>query len=159
MEYTRNHNPKYFEEHQYYANCGSFALNIEEWYSPDEYFESDMGMTVEEWIENCIYNGYDEYDASDEFTNILVCYIMNDFHEVRIVERASELQSNEELIAFRTFVDFEGNWDFHFKVLRNGMWLEKCGGDPVRFCEKDDWHNGILDYISNTVYFARKIES
>ena len=94
---------------------------------------------------------------SDEFAGILVNYILNDFDDVRYIVQISELEQNEELIAFRTFVTTDGNWDFHFKVLRNGMWLEKCGSDPTRFCEKDDWHNGLMEYISYTSYFARKL--
>ena len=157
MEYTKNTNPHYYEENQNCSNCGSFAFQIEEWYSPDEYFEEDMGVSVEEWIDNRIWNGWDEYDMSDEFAGILVNYILNDFDDVRYIVQISELEQNEELIAFRTFVTTDGNWDFHFKVLRNGMWLEKCGSDPTRFCEKDDWHNGLMEYISYTSYFARKL--
>ena len=67
--------------------------------------------------------------------------------------------SDEELIAFRAFVNEDCNWDFHFKVLRNGLWQEKCGSDPVRFCEEDDWHNGLVEYISYTSYFAKKLAS
>ena len=159
MNYTRNHNPHYYEECQDFANCGSFAFNIEEWYSPDDYFEDDMGETVEQWIDHCIWNGWDEYDMSDEFAGILVNYILNDFDDVRYLVWEGEIQPDEELIAFRTFVDTEGNWDFHFKVFRDGLWLEKCGSDPLRFCEESDWNNGILEYISQTVYFARKLES
>ena len=159
MEYTRNHNPNYFDECQRFANCGSFAFNIEEWYSPDEYFEEDTGYCVEEWIDHCVWNGWDEYDMSDAFADMLVKYILLDFDDVRTVSYAADVKSNEELIAFRTFVTCEGGWDFHFKVLRDGMWLEKCGVDPVRFCEKDDWHNGLMEYISTTIYFARKLES
>ena len=98
MEYTKNTNPHYYEENQNCSNCGSFAFQIEEWSLLDEYFEEDMGVSVEEWIDNCIWNGCDE-----------------------------------------------------------GMWLEKCGSDPTRFCEKDDWHNGLMEYISYTSYFARKL--
>ena len=144
MEYTKNTNPHYYEENQSCSNCGSFAFQIEEWYSPDEYFEEDMGVSVEEWIDNCIWNGWDEYDMSDEFAGILVNYILNDFDDVRYIVQIGELEQNE---------------DFHFKVFRDGLWLEKCGSDPVRFCEENDWNNGLLEYISQTIYFARKLES
>ena len=159
MEYTRNYNPNYYEECQHYANCGSFAFQIEEWYSPDEDFENNIGLTIDEWIEQGKDNGWDEYDMSDWFTEMLTDCILNDFEDVRCIDCASELEPNEELILFRTFIDYDNNWDFHFKVLRNGMWLEKCGGDPVRFCDKDDWHNGCMEYTSIIVYFARKLES
>jgi len=159
MGYTRNYNPNYFEECEGSTNCGSFAFNIEEWYSPDKYFEEDFYCCVDEWIDHCIRNGWDEQGISNAFVDILVKYILLDFDDIRIVSYAADVKSNEELIAFRTFVNSEGNWDFHFKVLRDYVWLEKCGSKPVRFCEKDDWHNGFIEYNSPTVYFARKLEN
>ena len=122
MTYTRNHDPNYFEECQSFANCGSFAFIVEEWYSPDEYFEDDMGQTIEQWIDRCVWNGWDVYDMSNEFAGILVNYILNDFDDVRYLIWEGEIQPDEELIAVRTFVDTEGDWDFHFKVFRDGLW-------------------------------------
>lgn len=152
MNYTKNNDPNYYEKHQGSSNCGSFAFQIEEWYSPDE------GFDVEEWID-CGYNGgWDDYELADSFVEQLIPVILDDFDNVRFIFSKAELESNEELIAFRTWVE-EGNWDFHFKVLRDGLWQEKCGSDPVRFCSEDDWHNGIMDYNSYTVYFARKLAS
>ena len=159
MNYTRNSNPNFYEEHQSVANCGSFAFQIEEWYSPEIYFDEDQDMCVEDWIEQGFESGCDEYDLSDGFAEILANYVLKDFEDVRYLLWPEELESNEELIAFRTFVDMDCNWDFHFKVYRNGFWQEKCGSDPVRFCEEDDWNNGLTEYISCTFYFARKLEN
>lgn len=158
MNYTRNHNPNYYEENQGCSNCGSFAFQIEEWYSPDEYFEENEGICIEEWIQEGFDNGYDEYDLSDWLAEILTSYILSDFNDIHNIWGPGQVDNNEELIAFRTFVNIEGNWDFHFKVYRDGLWQEKCGSDPVRFCDEWDWNNGLLDYISHTVYFARKLE-
>ncbi len=152
MNYTKNYNPHYYDENQRWSNCGSFAFQIEEWYSPSEDFD------VEEWIEEGYKCGCDDYDLADSFVEQLVPIILNDFDDVRFIVNEDELKSDEELIAFRTWVE-EGNWDFHFKVLRDGLWQEKCGSDPVRFCSEDDWHNGLMDYNSYTVYFARKLAS
>ena len=127
MNYTQNHDPNYYEKHQGSSNCGSFAFQIKEWYSPDEEFENEMGYDIDEWVEQGIKNGWDEWDMSDWLANTLVEYILSE--------------------------------DFHFKVLRNGLWQEKCGSDPVRFCEEDDWHNGLVEYISYTSYFAKKLAS
>lgn len=159
MNYTRNHNPNYYEECQHYANCGSFAFQIEEWYSPDEYFEDNEGICVENWICEGLESGCDEFDLSDGLAEILTNYILNDFDDVRYMWSPAELQDNEELIAFRTFVDSDYNWDFHFKVFRDGRWQEKCGSDPIRFCDEWDWNNGALEYISSTYYFARNLAS
>lgn len=159
MNYTRNHDPNFYEEYQAIANCGSFAFQVEEWYAPDDYFEDDNGICIEAWIEEGLEEGCSEYDLADGLAEILANYILLDFEDVRYLMWPSELQENEELIAFRTFVDDSCNWDFHFKVYRNGLWQEKCGSDPVRFCDEWDWNNGLLDYISCTFYFARKLES
>ena len=157
MDYTRNYNPNYYEENQHYANCGSFVFQIEEWYSPDEYFENNFGQCIGEWIEQGLEDGCDEWDLSDGLAEIFIDYILMDFDDVRYMWSPAELQDDEELIAFRTYVCDDCNWDFHFKVFRDGHWQEKCGGDPVRFCDEWDWHNGLVDYISSTFYFARKV--
>ena len=159
MNYTPNHNPKFYDENPKRANCGSFAFNIEEWYCPDVYFEHDIGIDIDSWIEQGFATGADEWELADDLASILSKYILSDFKDVRLLYNPSYIQPGEELIAFRTFVDEDFNWDFHFKVLRNGLWQEKCGSDPVRFCEEDDWHNGLLDYISYTFYFAKKLAS
>jgi hypothetical protein len=43
--------------------------------------------------------------------------------------------------------------DFHFKVLRDGHWLEKQGMEQVKFCELDEWGR----YIGEPVYMYHKI--
>lgn len=159
MNYTQNHDPNYYEKHQDSSNCGSFAFQIEEWYSPDEYFEDIQGQSIEEWIERGLEVGYDEWELSDLLADLLSDYVLMDFEDVHYLWSPAEVQDNEELIAFRAFVSDDCNWDFHFKVFRDGIWQEKCGSDPVRFCSEDDWHNGIMDYNSYTVYFAKKLAS
>ena len=159
MNYTQNHDPNYYEENRNISNCGSFAFQIKEWYSPDGEFENEMGYDIDEWVEQGIHEGFDEWEMSDGLANALTEYILSDFDDVRYLINPSDVQPDEELIAFRTFVTNDFNWDFHFKVLRNGLWQEKCGSDPVRFCEEDDWHNGLMEYISYTSYFAKKLAS
>ncbi len=155
MEYTRNSNPNFYKENQTMSNCGSFAFNIEEWYSPDTDFIDDYG-DIEEWIStNLQYS--DEWEVSDLFAHMLAEYILRDFSDVRYLICADEIEPNEELIAFRTFVNEDEMWDFHFKVFRNGEWQEKCGSGPVKFCEEDEWQTGVNSYISETLYFAKLI--
>ena len=50
MLFSPNHDPNYFEEHSFLTNCGSFAFNIQEWYSPDDRFvEEIMEKPVSQW--------------------------------------------------------------------------------------------------------------
>ena len=66
--------------------------------------------------------------------------------------------SDKELIAFNGFCicddDYNTDVDFHFKVLRDGMWSEKPGREPVKFCELDEWGR----YTGKTVYMYHKID-
>ena len=36
MNYTRNSDPTYYKTHENETNCGSFALRLQEWYSPED---------------------------------------------------------------------------------------------------------------------------
>lgn len=57
--------------------------------------------------------------------------------------------------------------DFHFRVFRNGKWMEKCGATEIQECEpwNDDFghhandFNGSSDngYLSPTVLFINKV--
>jgi hypothetical protein len=164
MEYTKNSDPNYFEENEAWSNCGSFAFNIEEWYDPECDFEIDVGY-IGDWMMEMVDNGYSCDEVADIYTERLVESVLNDFFgEVREVCFPSEIQENEELIALRGCCRYETNednypdYDFHFKVLRNGIWQEKCGQLPVKFCTEDDWTYMTRTYNSETIYFAHQIE-
>ena len=160
--YTRNSDPKYYETHQGSSNCGSYAFNVKEWYDADGWFEDEVG-SIDDWIIDKVEAGYDDVDISDFYAEELKTQILNDFDgALREVEGESDfIDLDEELVAFRTFCIYSEdgwtNYDFHFKVFRNGCWMEKCGGEEVRFCTIDDWSNGANTYISKIHYFAHKV--
>ena len=73
MEYTRNSDPEYYDKNRYRANCGSYALRLCEWYDPETYLMDQTDtIYVEEWIEHMALNGYDNYDITDFYIDILV---------------------------------------------------------------------------------------
>lgn len=158
--FTRNTDPRYWDEEQSWCNCGSFALNIREWYSPEwicafDLYEDSYWDYLSHLLEE---REIDEYEASDKYALRLIEGILKDFpNEVRFLVDESEINKDEELIEFRAvFINDEEN-DFHFKVFRDGYWMEKNGSGEVHLCSADNWDYGDLVYISNTYYLARKI--
>ena len=148
--YTKNSNPNYFIENPLDGNCGSFALNVEEWYISD--LDIDNTITASEMLDE----GRDIDDVFDYLTFMNVKQILKDFEgEVRILFNKRNVHEDEELIAYRIgiFTDEETEeieTDFHFKVRRNGKWMEKPGSTEVRECdlkEDEEWVNS-----SNTIY-------
>jgi hypothetical protein len=163
MEYTKNTNPHYYEENEAYSNCGSFAFNVEEWYDPESDFEIDVGY-VGDWIVEMVDNGFSCDEVADIYAEKLAESVLNDFFgEVREILFPWQVKDNEELIAFRGYCRYETNedsypdYDFHFKVFRNGIWQEKCGRHPVKFCTEDDWTYMTRTYNSYTIYFAHLV--
>lgn len=162
MSYIKNTDPNYFIDHQSESNCGSYAFNIQGWYDPEFALLLDTG-SIEEWIVELVQEGWSDEEISELYSDSLVNSILSDFEgEIEEVNCTYRPNADEELIAFRTYcvgdgIDEWADWDFHFKVFRDGLWMEKCGRDPVQFCLEDEWQYGIRSYISNTVYFAHKI--
>lgn len=159
MEYTRNRDLNYYNAHRYRANCGSYALRLNEWYDPEAYLmDQTETMYVEEWIEHMALNGYDNYDITDVYIDILVEGILREFDgELELCDGRPPTTSDKELIAFNGFCNCDENYnidyDFHFKVFRDGMWSEKPGCEPVKFCELEEWGR----YTGEPVYMYHKI--
>ena len=158
MNYTRNSDPTYYESNCSHTNCGSYALRLKEWYDPEDYFEKKLGF-INVWIENQSTAGYSDEEISDMYSEILVEGMLEEFEgELRICDGTPPKSDEEELIAFSTwcYSDLEreyADYDFHFKVYRDGKWSEKRGNTKVRNCTKEDW--GM--YISPPVYMYHKI--
>ena len=157
MDYTRNSDLTYYESHPDDANCGSYALSLNEWYDPEEYFE-DINGDIRGWIEEMYEEGYSDCEITDIYSSILVEGMLQEFEgELEPCCGAPARNSNEELIAFCTFChwepDYDSDYDFHFKVFRNGSWLEKNGSERVKFCEEDEWGR----YTGDVYYFYHKI--
>ena len=158
MYYTRNSDLTYYETHRYEANCGSYALRLNEWYDLDYYFEDVTGYYIDEWITEKSEEGYNDYEISTMYGDILVQGILEEFDgELEICGGWPPKTDDVELIAFSTYCYANSSkysdYDYHFKVLRDGKWMEKCGSGPVEECTEDGWG----DYIGDVTYFYHKI--
>ena len=153
MSYTRNTDPTYYYKNSGAVNCGSFALRLNEWYEPEEDYDE-----IYDWIIGMSWD-YDDYEISNLYADIIIDRILSDFSdEIEICDGRAPSTSDTELIAFATFCEYDEseeycNWDFHFKVFRNGIWQQKCGCFPPEFCELDEWGR----YTSKVTYFYHKI--
>lgn len=152
MAYTRNSNLLYYEEYPDEANCGSYALRLNEWYDPEYYFEVTEGE-IYSWIEEKFNEGYEDWEISTIYGKILAEGMLKEFQDELELCNGNPAPTNDvELIAFNTFCgnySYGYDYDFHFKVFRDGKWMEKCGTGPVKECELDEWG----DYIGNTIFF------
>lgn len=159
MEYTRNSDLSYYENWPLSTNCGSYALRLNEWYDLDDPFEDIVGSYIDDWIVEKYEEGYSNFDISCLYGEILIDCILNEFgEELEICDGRPPSTSDVELIAFCTFCYCdEGehtDYDYHFKVFRNGKWKEKCGGQKVKECSIDEWG----DYIGDVFYLYHKIK-
>ena len=137
MYYTRNSDLTYYETHRHDANCGSYALRLNEWYNLDDYFEDVTGYYVEDWVVEKDQEGFDDYEISTMYGEILVQGILEEFNTY----------------CYSADSPNSVGYDYHFKVLRDGKWMEKCGMEPVQECTEDGWG----DYIGDVFYFYHKV--
>ena len=160
MYYTRNSDLKYYETNRTEVNCGSYALRLNEWYDLDTVFEDRMGYYIDEWISEKGKEGYSDYEISTMYGDILVeAMLENMADELEQCDGAPPTTDDEELIAFCTFCYCENtqwpDFDYHFKVFRDGKWMEKIGTGPVHECDEFDWG----DYIGDVTYFYHKLKN
>ncbi len=159
MYYTRNSDLTYYETHRHDVNCGSYALRLNEWYNLDSYFEDTTGYWVEDWVVKKDQEGFDDYEISTMYGEILVQGILEEFEgELELCGGWPPKTDDVELVAFSTYCYSSDSpnsvtYDYHFKVLRDGKWMEKCGIGPVEECTEDWWG----DYIGDVFYFYHKI--
>lgn len=165
--YTKNSNKNYYKENEKDTNCGSFALNIEEWYEPDDSLQNDNWVVAEGMFKS---GDYTDKEIIEVLFERSVNGILKDFDDEirRVPNEKAELKNNEELIAFRIGTNFwfdpqnfyDLDVDFHFQVLRDGRWQEKFGTGSVHDCEKDnlykDWETSTFLYENPTAFFAHK---
>ena len=155
MKYKRNSDPDYYIDRQADSNCGSFALRLEGWYDPEAYFYDYVKpVGVINWM-NELSESYNDDEIATFYAEILIERMLKEFEgELRILARGQKVEANEELIEFRTFCwSWDETWDFHFKVFRDGKWMEKNGDGPVHECEEDEWG----DYDSEVFYLAHRV--
>lgn len=141
---TRRHfnsDPSFWEENHTDCNCGAYALNLIGWYLP--YNNRDER---DNWIDTMLEEDYSEDEIKEIVLTADVSNMLNQFGDYLIpVNSPDEVPDNEDVIAYRVslFVcrDDDPNtydyadYDFHFKVRRDGKWSEKVGMDKVVPCE------------------------
>ena len=157
MEYTRNSDPTYYNKYRRCANCGSYALRLQEWYDPEEYLERLVG-DIYDWIEALNMEGYSNDEITEFYIDTLADGMLQEFEgELTICDGRPPHTSDEELIALNGFCLCDEHYnidvDFHFKVFRDGMWSEKCGQEPTKFCEENEWGR----YIGEPIYMYHYI--
>lgn len=127
-------------------NCGGYALGIFNWYCP--YGEQERGIELFE----------EKILSVEELTTELVEFMLNDFEDLRVIEKVEDLKENEYAIAFKV-----GEDDFHFaRRAKNGAWFHKRGGVPkIERMRKeqvfaDVWYNETVNYTSKTILLAKE---
>ena len=164
MAFVANHDPNYFKENSFHTNCGSYAFNIREWYGPDDKFDED---DIE--LGNRLYKEglLDVEDILDLLYRRDVKQILKDFKLVQVANQNVTLRPNEELIAFRLCVNPDAPTeeeplyiDYHFRVKRNGHWMEKQGCHEIKMVDnysEDPWEvSEELIYTGPIAYFVKK---
>ena len=153
-----NNDPTFWDDDPAECNCGSYALNIVEWYYPYEDRE-----TRDNWIESMLENGFTVEEAREEVFAEDVYNMETQFGDYLVpIDSPDNIPNEVEVIAYRVSLTYDPwdniYYDFHFKVRRGGYWSEKCGMDEVRPCAlqaDETWDNGdCLQYSSTIQYFA-----
>ena len=151
MNYRRNNDLNYYNKYPDYANCGSYALRLEGWYDPEDYF-CEINGDINEWAEQMVET-HSEYEVANIYAETLIEGMLKEFKgELRLINNYSEAKPDEEIILFCTFCGGWGYYDFHFKVFRDGKWMEKNGIDMVHETREDNWG----EYISDVWCLAHK---
>lgn len=168
--YKRNSNPNLFADKEQDTNCGSFALNVTEWYTPyvfepkeEELWKYDEDERAQ-WVYDMLQDGY----TIDE---VMDCLIERDFEFVlktcpwlepieeeeiydggRVIAYRLSLQVPDDISEF----DMDEDGDFHFRVLIDGEWWEKNGAGPVKRVEDPDvWEVDDWLVYSGPIRYAR----
>ena len=161
--YTSNNDPNYYETHRFDTNCGSYALRLKEWY--DNEIDEEWGG-ASEWIEELADAEIPFSEIPDIIAKAYIDELLLDFPENELVLLNKITQNilkdmTVELIAFRVYAPIQEYlmndctcFDFHFRVWRDGHWMEKNGSQAVRKCNLTDWGK----YNSSTFFLLHKIK-
>ena len=154
--YQRNSNPNIFYEKEQELNCGSFALNVTEWYVPyieeadvDDY--ESMMYTADERdfrISELFRDGYSREEVMLDILDRDFEFILKTCPWLEPIER-DEINIDDRVIAYRLSMmcedypddfDPDRDMDFHFRVLIDGEWWEKNGAGEVHYvtCKTND---------------------
>lgn len=154
-------------------NCGGYALQTFSWYKPYEFDSYDyiyellaQGYSEEEITERILEVSRDnmEWDFGDKIRFIRTDYFSRENTQEELL---NQLEENEELIAFRIGLEIDDcdydnpvivDYDFHYRVYRNGSWSEKMGNESITPCDfEEDYWDGFCIYDSPIYYFAMKV--
>lgn len=153
-----------------WLNCGSFALGVDEWFTP---YEDRMGVgenklfyNIEDEISYRLAEGLSLEETYEALLDEDSHEILNKCPWCRLVSTVEAKKHTTNIVAYRLaiVVDDDGevlDYDFHFRLLKDGVWCEKCGGRPTRECREQDWNifekpwdtNSNIIYDSPIVYF------
>lgn len=172
MNYNKITNPNFWDEPRPLCNCGSFALGVDTWFAPygNEDCSTNEGLEAREII---IASLHEEGASVDAIMSILLEMDQEEIlRECPWLEPILEGEIKEEdtVVAYRLSLNideevlFEIDEDYHFRIRKQGVWMEKCGDGEVIQCAEQDWddfrkpwhlpHN--LIYSSDIVYFRHK---
>jgi hypothetical protein len=165
--YIRNTNPLFWLQKRKRCNCGSFAMNMTSWFTPydnnSKYTEPIRSGIIRDMYEE----GYSKEDIYEEILERDCKEILRTCPWIEQIE-LEEARWWDKLIAYRIWFDEDAltmvdtvDDDFHFRIRICGLWFEKCGEDPIRFCgfraAKKEWKTSeYLIYDSRTIYFRYK---
>lgn len=148
-------------------NCGGYALRTFSWYWPH-----DGGDEIDELIDDMYYaEGESVGTICEVVTDLEVAYMLEEFGDtLRVIHSETDAGEGEEAIQFRVLIQPEedNEWvnnDYHFRVLRDGVWMEKNGDRSVKeVTDRDTLPNGNwisptdkLEYNGPIVWLAHRI--
>ena len=143
--FNRNRNRNERNTSQWDYNCGGYALGTFSWYLPN-----DNDDVEDFW--GCQDHSYEEMVS---ITRTCVDWMLDDFDDLRIIHRLSEVRHDEYAIAFRVSSD----GDFHYiKQGKFRTWTHKCGMGCINTITRwEVFHTHWNDrYDGPIVLFAKK---
>lgn len=165
--YERTKDHSFWQEEQDCCNCGSFALDVTEWFCP---YDNDEQYT-EDYRKSVITEMYEEgFSMEDIFEAILELDVEAILAACPWIEPIdlTDATPEDRVVAYRLSIDEEElaaaddvDDDFHFRVRIGGFWFEKCGCDPIRLCgteaQTDPWVTSrYIVYTGPIKYFRFK---
>lgn len=168
--YKRNSDPELFFEEPDGTNCGSFALNVTEWYTPyitdDDVDEDDELYQYAEWERaNHAYElaqeGYTAEEIIEELIEQDFEFILKTCPWLEPIREEDIDYDKDRVIAYRLSLevptdtsefDMDDYGDFHFRLLKNGEWWEKHGAGPVHKVEEDENEDGAWNVDNWLIY-------
>ena len=138
-------------------NCGGYAFETYSWYGPGDFSEEDDA--VNDFIINIMDSDIsDEEDINELLFDFCVNEILKTFPTYRRIseEEAQQLPIFTKIIAFRIFFNDFFDYDYHFKIRKNGIWSHKRGSSKVKQCTLEKWSYIDCSYNSPTAYFVER---